>query len=71
MSLSTTERDLRGVFSKYGPVADVCLLYMTSNLDIQEDFPVYTWKMSVMPKKQKGVSVELSLMEIVLELIFL
>ena len=28
MSLYTTERDLREVFSKYGPVADVCLLYM-------------------------------------------
>lgn len=27
MSLYTTERDLRKVFSKYGPLADVCIVY--------------------------------------------
>ena len=27
MSLYTTERDLREVFSKYGPIADVSIVY--------------------------------------------
>lgn len=27
LSLYTTERDLREVFSKYGPLADVCIVY--------------------------------------------